>query len=275
MQSLQSHHMARNSGRTALFIAALGALTLNATTARAVTITTADGSGADTYVFQDMRNEGQPGDTEDEANFGADANPTLAKWLDLSSFWSHKGYLRFDLSSASLPAAITGATLTLDLIANNAPGPVDVFGLNDLFAGTDNSSPADGDMSDDEDIHGQLWPEGVIDWLSAPGNDVNSPTGLAATAVTPLGSWDITDGADGPRDFSSAALTAFINADTDGLVTLIFTIDQPGGNVQFESKEKTLDADTVHPTLTLVPEPVSVALLGLGGGVMMGLRRRA
>jgi hypothetical protein len=72
-------------------------------------------------------------------------------------------------------------------------------------------------------------------------------------------------------NFSSAALTSFIQADTNGTVALLVERLSLGGNSTFYSREN----QTAPPRLdiTVVPEPTSLALLGLGS-LLVARRRR-
>lgn len=74
--------------------------------------------------------------------------------------------------------------------------------------------------------------------------------------------------------FSSPELVDFLNADTDGAVSLLLrrtTGGQP--NLCFASKEPT---SLAPPTLqlSLVPEPDRAALLALAGLALLGRRRQ-
>ena len=83
------------------------------------------------------------------------------------------------------------------------------------------------------------------------------------------------DGSTATQTFSAAALDAFLNADSDGLVTFILTQNTGGPNNghQWATKEHTTIA---APTLEfdVVPEPSTTALLGLGGFALIFRRRK-
>lgn len=111
---------------------------------------------------------------------------------------ANKSYVQFDLSAVK--GTITGATLTIYAISGGKS--YNVSGLND---GVD-----------------ETWSAGTIDWFSAPGNDTTSGTALNASQTVSLYSVSptVADGA------SSGDVTAFVNTDTDGLVTFILTAGQ-------------------------------------------------
>jgi hypothetical protein len=79
--------------------------------------------------------------------------------------------------------------------------------------------------------------------------------------------------------FSNTALTNFINADTNGVITLM--LRRSGGNaggtnnLAFRSKE--FDdgvGDPTAPTLTITPVPEPGTLALLGAGTLALIRRR-
>ena len=80
--------------------------------------------------------------------------------------------------------------------------------------------------------------------------------------------------------FTDPNLLSFLNADTDGIVTLILgaTAVPQDSAFLWDSKEVTPGTDADAPLLTiegtLVPEPSSACLLGLGGLALLLRRRR-
>lgn len=111
---------------------------------------------------------------------------------------ANKSYLQFDLSGVR--GTITSATLTIWAITPDKS--YHVYGLND-------------------GIH-EAWSADTIDWFSAPGNDTRSGSALNPAQTVWLYSVNPPT-ADGAAD---GDVTAFVTADTDGLVTFILT---PGG----------------------------------------------
>ncbi|MFW6163028.1 MAG: DUF7594 domain-containing protein [Planctomycetota bacterium] len=172
---------------------------------------------------------------------------------------TRKGYLQYDLSTVNTPLA--DAMLALTVSMNNSgggnPAPsnflVQVFGLNDGL-------PAEG------------WDEDTIDWDNAPANA--SANNFTADA-TFLGEFEVTDQDDVGSlvTFSNQQLLDFVDADTDGLLTLM--LRREGGNSSNNLGFASTEHDLLQPvSLVLapnIPEPTTLALLGLGA---LGLWRR-
>lgn len=184
-------------------------------------ITTADGSGADTYVSYQNGPTPAAGGAQD-----------LIAW-NFPSNWLYKVYLRFDL--LPITRSLAGATLTVTTIDGQfktAPACA-IWGLNDGDAG-------------------ESWGELTTDWTDAPANDTGNATGFLANA-TFLGVFEnVQEGVPGGTgDFSGDALKNFLDADTDGRATLMIT--SPGGYTDFASRENT--NGFAPPTLTVEENP--------------------
>ena len=245
---------------------------------QALSVTTADGRGADAYI----RGQTQYRDN----NFGGDDRLATKN----SAAGNHrKAYLRFDID-ADLCASVLTAQLTLATRddpwgANDDPNKVwtfNVFGLNDSASGDgdpdSSGSPGWWEGTGVSGLVGQDVPG--IDWLNAPAND-NTGDGFTS-AATLLGTFAITgDSIAGQTiDFSSTALIDFLNSDTNGLVTLMIARDTLGDDPStdtvihfFASKEYQGGAYAPTLDITYVPEPATLALLG-GGIGLAALRRR-
>jgi hypothetical protein len=190
---------------------------------QALTITTADGKGADTYLTND---------SPEGPNTNTSAEVRMRAFRQLADTRSKTGYIRFDLGDAV--GDMSGATLTFEAtFLKGSAKVVQVYGL------------IDGD--------GDLWDESTITYNTAPGM-LTATLGnyaLDTAKVTLLGT--ITTPAVGdpyPVRFSSnptdLPLTSFLGADTNKLVTFIFIGTDNEGEIA--SKEH---ATFNPPTLTL------------------------
>lgn len=209
--------------RTLIALIAGAMLIVNPNATEAVTISTADGNGADSYVRL-----GQAG-----TNFGGSGN-IVVKDAGTASTTRH-GYLRFDISTTG--GAFDDATLTFDVSTNNSSGgnpppnayTVNVYGLADGAAG-------------------ENWGEGAINWNNAPSNDTANNR-LTRPAIL-LGSFNV-PAVSPPNsvNFTSEALAGFLNQDTDGNATIILQREGGGNgnNLAFASKE---NAGQPAPSLT-------------------------
>lgn len=135
------------------------------------------------------------------------------------------------------------------------------------------------------------WSESTVTYNNAPGM---IPDGLDPTAEVGLGHDDddirdldianlsllVENQGYGPQvlndvySFSSAALTAFVNADNNGEVSFLITrgvLATSGNQARFWPKES---GPSPFLDAALVPEPTTFALLGLGGLALM-IRRRS
>lgn len=158
------------------------------------------------------------------------------------------GIVRWDITAAG--GDLSGAILRVYETGNNSR-TVTVYGLNDGDAG-------------------ETWGEATITYDTAPAISlVTGPppsTAFDSLRTTVLGTFNTTGSTTESLTFSSAALDAFLAADTNGLVSLYFYRDG-GGAVTIRTKEFNYTGTIgAPPTLELpnaveVPEPASLALV--------------
>jgi len=174
----------------------------------------------------------------------------------VSIIYSRKAWLRFDMSTVA--GTITSATLTLTQTGTyptfhltTDAYRINVFGLND------------GDSGDGND-DGENWDEATVVWASGPASVISHALNFEASRSTSLGQLlqpgmpSIPNGTDvdgSEWTLTGQALVDFLNANTDGKVTLMLSWEHPGFNnlhhVGFDSKD-TADAPPTPPKLSLV-----------------------
>jgi hypothetical protein len=195
-----------------------------------VTVTTADGNGADTY----LSNDGQG------SNYGPDSlhgeDQSLRAFRQLVGVRSKAAYIRFDLTN--IAGDMSGATLTFEAtFLKGSSKTVEVYGLTD---------------GDDD-----FWDESTTSYNTAPGllAATLGNYALDTAKMTLLGT--ITTPAAGgayPVSFSSnpadLPLTGFLEADTNTLVTFLFIGTDNEG--EFASKEH----ETFNPPTLTLPNAV-------------------
>jgi hypothetical protein len=259
---------------------------LAAASAPAATITTADGSGADAQILKRSNNGGST-IIDTDTNAGDDDRIGVRTYDGGDTQRFDAVFLRFDVS-AYVSGSFTGnTTLGLTKWRDSESGlDFQIYGLND---GLDNWIEGDGGTDDN--------PTGELDFDNAPGIDQSAgyPPNPVANVIDTneaslIAAWSGFTGDEGDKvTFTSSDLTTFLNDDNDGLVTLILLRNYTTSTAAFDdfaSKEATtldsgsptVSAGTYAPSLTsdatVIPEPASIVLLGLGGAVMLAGRKR-
>lgn len=219
-----------------------------ATTAQADWVQTTVGSGADTTISND-----------DQSYPAWDANSTHGGDTDvkvrtLDGVRLKIAYLRFDITDNTQFDSVSGARLGLNVTYSRRTRILGVFGLADSL---DN------------------WDEATICYNNAPGFIPNPPTALGYYAMdanlTRVADLPVTQDVFGwYYSTPSAAMDAFINADTDGLVTFAVLKETTDSNADWSMISKEGNA-ALAPIL--VPEPATIALLGLGGLALLRRKR--
>ncbi len=173
-------------------------------------ISTASGNGADAMIYN----------ATPDQNYGA--SPSIVAPLQ---YGGYKTYLRFDISNIAKP--ITAAQLNLNIVNSiNVPlkgGEIEVYGLN-------HNAPNQFWLEGSED--GSMPSDAAITYNNA----LNYGNALGLQEVDPatttyLGEFDSTESEVFRLDqfhLFNAALTAFLNSDDDGFVTLIL-VRKSGG----------------------------------------------
>jgi methionine-rich copper-binding protein CopC len=132
-----------------------------------------------------------------------------------------KGYIRFDLTGQDINATPNASLQFVVASAWDETTPLQVYGLKNADAG-------------------ESWVESAITWSNAPANTTGSGDGLVSSRVTLLGTLAVTGAQPLGQvlELRSAALDAFLLADTDDQVTFILTrASTAAGNSVVASKE--------------------------------------
>ena len=238
----------------------MGLALLLGSAAQALIITTADGSGADTFVGNDSK-------MSSTSTSGASASAMECRYNGGGSRFRCM-YLRFDVSAET--GDFAGSTLMFDAtyIKSSTGRQLDVYGLVDESLDS--------------------WDEASTSYQNAPGM-LEPASGWNAgdylideSKLVHLGFFN-TPGTNGetvtyPITFSSnttdlgTAFSDFLASDTNGLVTLVVINSTGTSSVNCEDKIATKEHGTfIAPTL-ITPEPAGLALLGIGS--LLSLRRR-
>ena len=211
---------------------------------------------------------------EDNADSNRDGNDQMNARTDIDGDDNDVILLRFPTSA--LPGSVSGASVNLYWQRNDSGtgNTLSLYGLNE---------------SDPDET---LWDETTVTYNNAPGL---TPDGVDPTAETGLGNSDddvrdldtanltllVDQQPYGPQvlndiySFSSAALDAFLNSDTNDEVSFLIvrgTLATSSNQARFWPKEQ--NNGTTAPFLEAIPEPASFVLLGLSAMAIVCRRQR-
>jgi len=189
--------------------------------------------------------------------------------------YARKAYIRFDISTLNEP--ISNVELTLHVLEGLDTDPTN---MNWTFhvLGLHEDQPND-------------WLESTLTWDNAPANDKESGLDFKASRTfnngVPLATFIVKGiGSDGETvqlaGDADSDLASFLQADTDGLVTFLLARFTPGDlskmvTHRFASREYVPaggQAGDLAATLTILPEPASLALLAVATPLLMRHRRK-
>ncbi len=232
--------------------------------AEIMTISTADGNGADAQI------RGLIGsDDQSATNFGSSSTLAYryasAGTTGVNRF--QKSLFRFDLPD-NIDTVISA---TLRIFSTSASSKdYDLYGLREL------SDYGPGQLD-------ESWAESSVTWDNAPFHEgvASNSNGLASGTFLTLVNGGSTPSSPGTETYSSTALASFIEDDTNGLVTFLIRADDNESALgNFASKEHDgsgftgLHAPELVLEYTVVPEPSTFVLGGLGFGLLLFRRLR-
>ncbi|MCC5829150.1 MAG: PEP-CTERM sorting domain-containing protein [Phycisphaeraceae bacterium] len=176
-----------------------------------------------------------------------------------------KVWLQFDISDLDFAAA-PASSLSFNIVSYSNTNRVGETFTFAVYGMTDQAL--------------DFWAQNVT-WMDAPGNDVQNGFESSGPSVNPanttlLGTFDVVGNDTGTFSINGGALADFINADTNNTLTMILLSQSdlgiPGPDVRFAKGIDQADPAQSDIVLTIVPEPASLALMGIGG--LLLLRRR-
>jgi MYXO-CTERM domain-containing protein len=225
--------------------------------ASAITLTTAEGNGADSFVSND-------GNQSATSTHGGDGSLAIRNY---DTVRAKATYLRFDLSGVT--GDLSAATLTVDFTGANRARTMNVYGL------TDES--------------GDNWDESSMSYTTAPGIVQPADGGAAynsgslsldSSKLTTVASFTTPSAPAVATTSASVNLDNFLASDTNKLITLVlFTASSDSSQSYFVASKENTTADAVIPTLTFpnatsVPDPAALSVLGLGAMALVRRRKQ-
>ncbi|HYE18653.1 MAG TPA: DNRLRE domain-containing protein [Tepidisphaeraceae bacterium] len=191
-----------------------------------------------------------------------------------SSTTDRIGFIRFDLSGS--PTPVTTATLLLNITGAGTtqtggnPLTFTVLGIPESLTYGTGPIALENFVEGDGGTDGA--PANELTFGNAPGTSTGVNGSFVRTSYTNLGTFQSTT-ASGPRQFTSAALVNFLNADTNGVAGFVIVRDTDDANATgFAARENLTVAGPQIFINQPVPEPGTIGLLG--AGAMLALRRR-